>query len=90
MLSGHFYLLIKMKALESWTRLDKSNMEFVEVLSRLVDDYTHDSDSYIKAAELAVQNAPLKVGTYTGAIVMHNRLNSGTRQPRKIRRFKGY
>jgi len=48
------------EALELWTRLDKSNMEFVEVLSRLVDDYTHDSDSYVKAAELVVQNAPLK------------------------------
>jgi hypothetical protein len=42
-------------------------MEFVEVLSRLVDDYTHDPDSYVKAAELAVQNAPLKVGTYPGS-----------------------
>jgi hypothetical protein len=74
-----------MKALELWTRLDKSNMEFVEVLSRLVDDYTHDSDSYVKAADLAVQNAPLKVGTYPGGpSYLHNHLNSGIRQPRRI------
>ena len=65
-ITRRIYLLIPTKALELWTRLDKSNMEFVEVLSRLVDDYTHDSDSYVKAAELVVQNAPLKVGTYPG------------------------
>jgi hypothetical protein len=58
------YLLDITKALESWTRLNKSNMDFVEVLSRLVDDYTHDSDAYVKAAELAIRNAPSKVGAY--------------------------